>query len=81
MLNIQDVQLEQTRVYQDIEVKAQQKLILRLLTNRLGDVPEPLRAKILTMSLEQIEQLGTAYPDFAGLGDLEKWLTDSLVDQ
>jgi len=81
MLNIQDVQLEQTRVYQDMEVKAQQKLILRLLTNRLGDVPEPQRAKILTMSLEQIEQLGTAYPDFAGLGDLEKWLTDSLVDQ
>lgn len=81
MLNIQDVQLEQTRVYQDMEAKAQQKLILRLLTNRLGDVSEPLRAKILTMSLEQIEQLGTAYPDFTGLGDLEKWLTDSLVDQ
>jgi heme oxygenase len=81
MINIQDVQLEQTRAYQEMEVKAQQKLILQLLSNRLGDIPEPLKAKILSISLRQIEKLGTAYPDFVKLGDLEKWLIDNLVDE
>jgi len=48
-------------------------LILRLLTRQVGDVPEALRSRISTLSLEQLESLGEALLDFGAIADLEDW--------
>lgn len=49
-------------------------LVLRLLTRRVGELPEPIEAQIDTLSLTQLESLGEALLDFATLSDLEAWL-------
>jgi predicted transposase YdaD len=80
MLNIQDVRLEQTRVYQDIEEKVRGKelrdFVLELLTTTLGDVPETAAAKIETLSLDKVRSLGKSVLNFRALEDLEQWLAD-----
>jgi predicted transposase/invertase (TIGR01784 family) len=82
MLNIQDVRLEDTRVYQDMQdevrIKDRQGLVLRLLNKRFGALPEPSQAQIATMSLDQLETLIEVYPSFQGLLDLENWLGRNL---
>lgn len=50
-----------------------QLLILRLLTRRIGAVPDVLRSRIDTLSIEQLETLGEALLDFTELADLETW--------
>ncbi len=49
-------------------------LILRLLTRRIGHVPESLQTQIETLSLPQLEDLGEALLDFSQVEDLETWL-------
>jgi predicted transposase/invertase (TIGR01784 family) len=81
MLNIQDVQLEQTRVYQDIEQKVRlderKSGVLDLLRKKIGNIPEPTQAQIAVMSLEQLRALNEALLDFQGAADLEAWLTEN----
>lgn len=78
MLNIQDVQLEQTRVYQDIEKKVRiderKSGVLRLLNKKFGRISESIQAQIALMSLEQLQTLSEALLDFQGVADLERWL-------
>lgn len=50
-------------------------LILRLLTRRVGQLPESVILQINTLSITQIELLGEALLDFSTLFDLEVWLT------
>jgi predicted transposase YdaD len=80
MLNIQNLQLEQTRVYQEIQEKVQtkdrQELIIKLLTKRFGELSEPIQAKIAILSSTQLEALLDTFLDFEGLVDLEEWLAD-----
>jgi predicted transposase/invertase (TIGR01784 family) len=81
MLNIQDVQLEQTRVYQDIEQKVRlderRTGVLDLLRKKIGNIPEPTQAQIAVMSLEQLRALNEALLDFQGVSDLEVWLAEN----
>jgi predicted transposase/invertase (TIGR01784 family) len=51
------------------------KLVLKLLTRRIGTVPEPIREQIYFLSLSQLEALGESLLDFTTLQDLEAWLT------
>ena len=78
MLNIQDVQLEQTRVYQDIEKKVRiderKSGVLRLLNKKFGRISESIQAQIALMSLEQLQTLSEALLDFQEVADLETWL-------
>ncbi len=74
------ITLKQTRVYQEAKAEGEEigeqrerSLILRLLTRRVGELPEPVRSRIATLSLEQLEALGEALLDFAGLADLQQW--------
>lgn len=80
MPNIQDVRIEDTRIYQDIKEKIRGKELrdfaLELLTTTLGDVPEIAKAEIETLSLERVRSLGKSVSNFRGLEDLEKWLSD-----
>ncbi len=90
MLDLTDVDLKQTRFYQEVftegEQAGQQKgrqegrqegevtLILRLLQRRCGELVPPVRERITHLSLSQLEALGEALLEFRGLEDLELWL-------
>jgi predicted transposase/invertase (TIGR01784 family) len=76
------IELEQTRVYREAEeqgnVKGRQEeaqgLILRLLKRRVGNVSIDLEARVKTLPLEQLEELGEALLDFSQMDDLVTWL-------
>jgi predicted transposase YdaD len=52
-----------------------QLLVLRLLTRRVGELPQEVRSRIETLSLEQLENLGEALLDFQAIADLEAWFS------
>jgi predicted transposase YdaD len=51
----------------------ERSLILRLFTRQVGELPEDVRLRIETLSLEQLENLGEALLEFAAIADLEAW--------
>jgi hypothetical protein len=54
--------------------QGERSLILRLLTRRVGPVPDRLTTNLQLLSLDQLEALGEALLDFTGLADVEAWL-------
>ncbi len=59
-------------------------LVLRLLTRRVGELPQEVRSRIETLSLEQLENLGEALLDFQAIAqgatakpnaDLKAWFS------
>lgn len=71
--------MQESVIYQDILEKGQQKgersLILRQLTRRVGELPEEMRSRVNTLSLEQLENLGEALLEFEAIADLEAWFS------
>lgn len=70
---------EERGIEQGIEQGAKREarsLVLRLLTRRVGDIPEALGSPLNNLSLEQLESLGEALLDFSTIADLETWLRD-----
>ena len=69
--------MRESVIYQDIIQEGRQEegrsLILRLLTRRVGELPQLWRDRVNSLSLEQLENLGEALLDFQGIGDLETW--------
>ncbi|AFZ50645.1 DUF4351 domain-containing protein [Dactylococcopsis salina] len=69
--------MRESVIYQDIIREGRQEegrsLILRQLTRRVGELPQPWRDRVNSLSLEQLENLGEALLDFQGMGDLETW--------
>lgn len=51
-----------------------ERLILRLLQQRIGEVSDTQRSRVETLSIEQIEALGEALLDFESEADLSRWL-------
>ncbi|MBD2616181.1 Rpn family recombination-promoting nuclease/putative transposase [Nostoc punctiforme FACHB-252] len=49
-------------------------LIFRQLTKRVGELPQQLRQRLESLSLEQLENLGEALLDFTSMADLQAWL-------
>ena len=82
MFNIQDVRLEDTRAYQEIAEKqslgVKSSFLLEILTSHLGSLPEMLNARIATMSLEQLSDLGKSMFNLGSIADLERWLDENL---
>ena len=81
MLDIQDVRLEDTRAYQEIAEKQGQSvrvsILMRQLTQLIGDLSNVPQAKIVTLTLEQqLEELSLALLQFKKLSDLETWLSE-----
>ncbi|MEL6457927.1 MAG: Rpn family recombination-promoting nuclease/putative transposase [Cyanobacteria bacterium J06621_15] len=76
------ITLQETRMYRDIKEEGReegkeaeaQSLILRQLTRRVGELPQPVRQRVENLSLEQLENLGEALLDFNSMSDLETWL-------
>ena len=90
MLELTDIDLKQTRFYQDVFTEGRQEgeqagwqkgrqeegvtLILRQLQRRCGELPLTVREQIPRLSVPQLEALGEALLEFCGLTDLEQWL-------
>ena len=55
--------------------EGERSLVLRQLTRRVGELPQEVRQRIETLSLEQLENLGEALLDFQGMTDLEAWFS------
>jgi predicted transposase/invertase (TIGR01784 family) len=81
--------LQETRVYQEARAEGEEigeqrgrqeagrSLVLRQLMRRLGLVPDEVRSRIATLSIEQLENLAEALLDFSTLDDLLDWLAKS----
>ncbi len=75
-------ELRQTKVYQEAlqegrqegEQAGQAKLILHLLSFRVGEVSPDLAAKVQALSLSQLEALSVALFDFSTPVDFAQWL-------
>ncbi|MEH2396018.1 Rpn family recombination-promoting nuclease/putative transposase [Nostoc sp.] len=83
--------MRESVIYQEILAEGEQRgeqreraLILRLLTRRVGELPQEVLDRIETLSLEQLENLGEALLDFQAIpqggtakpnADLETWFS------
>ncbi|NMG20163.1 DUF4351 domain-containing protein [Brasilonema bromeliae] len=55
--------------------EGEQRLIIRQLNRRFGEIDSSLIERVRELSIEQLEALGEALLDFSALTDLEAWLT------
>jgi predicted transposase/invertase (TIGR01784 family) len=69
-----DIQFEETRVYKDTFAKGNLNMVIKQLERRCGQLGIELVRGITTLSVEQLEELGYALPDFKKVEDLEDWL-------
>ncbi len=72
------ITLKETRVYREIKQEGREegerKIILQLLTRRVGELPQEMRQRVENFSLEQLENLGEALLDFTSMADFQAWL-------
>jgi predicted transposase YdaD len=68
------ITLQETRVYREIKEEGRQEglqreksLVLRLLNRRVGELPQEVRQRVESLSLEQLENLGEALLDFTDI--------------
>ena len=54
--------------------QGERALIFRLLTRRVGELPESVKVAIEHLTITELEQLGEALLDFANLADVTVWL-------
>jgi predicted transposase/invertase (TIGR01784 family) len=80
------ITLKETRVYREIKEEGIQEgeereklLILRLLTRRVGKLPQDIRKQLEILTLEQLENLGEALLDFTSMADLQTWLNQENI--
>jgi hypothetical protein len=67
-------QRDKAQAIQQGEQQGEQRLIIRLLNRRIGEIEPGLSDRVRELSIEQLENLGEALLDFASVGDLETWL-------
>ncbi len=56
--------------------EGEQRLIIRLLNRRFGEIDASLIEQIRGLSIEQLELLGDALLDFVAISDLQAWLNN-----
>ncbi|AFY33526.1 DUF4351 domain-containing protein [Calothrix sp. PCC 7507] len=61
-------------LYQKAVQSGEERLVLRQLNRRLGEINQSLIERIQRLSIEQLENLGEALLDFSNIADLETWL-------
>ncbi|MDM3861042.1 MAG: DUF2887 domain-containing protein [Aphanizomenon gracile PMC644.10] len=78
MLDLEIVDITQSRFYQEIIVEGLQEgeanLVIRQLRRRLGELPESQCSQIKSFPVSQLEDLGEALLDFQSIDDLDDWL-------
>ena len=63
------IDLERSRV-----LERQRSLLLRLLSRKLGELPDSVKSQIGQMSVDRLELLNEEFIDFTNLDDLIQWL-------
>ena len=84
MLGFTEIDVRQTRFYQDVFAEGRQEgrqegeaiLILRFLNRRLGQLDDSVIEQVQQLSISQLENLAEALLDFANLADLTRWLQE-----
>lgn len=66
-------QRDRERAIQEGNKQGEQRLIIRLLNRRIGEIDALLIERIKGLSIEQLENLGEALLDFSTVADLEAW--------
>jgi len=61
-------------LYQKAVQSGEQRLVIRQLNRRIGEIDKSLIEQVQGLSIEQLENLGEALLDFSEVGDLEMWL-------
>jgi predicted transposase/invertase (TIGR01784 family) len=76
-----DITLKETRVYREIKEEGREEgreamanMISRLLTKRLGEIPQDVLSVVGGLQLPMLEELGEALLDFSSVADLQAWL-------
>jgi hypothetical protein len=67
-------QRDREQAVQEGNKQGEQRLVLRLLNRRIGDIDASLIEQVQGLSIEQLENLGEALLDFSSIADLETWL-------
>lgn len=58
--------------------QGEQRLIIRLLNRRFGEIDSSTIERVQGLSIEQLEALGEALLDFSAISDLEAWLNQRI---
>lgn len=77
MLGFSDIDVQQTRFYQDVYAEAEADLVIRLLNRRCGELDANLAKRIRELNVSQLEELAEALLEFSSQDDLETWLQQS----
>jgi hypothetical protein len=59
------------------EFRGQQRTILRILTKKLGNIPEAVREQILDLKTESLDGLIDRLLEFRSLNNLTSWLAEN----
>ena len=70
---------DQERAKQEGRKEGEQRVIIRQLNRRFGEIDSSLIDRINGLSIEQLESLGEALLDFSEVTDLETWLNQQSV--
>lgn len=68
-------QQDREQAIQEGNKQGEQRLIIRQLNRRFGEIDSSLIERVRELSIEELEALGEALLDFSALTDLEAWLT------
>ncbi|RUS97010.1 hypothetical protein DSM106972_085600 [Dulcicalothrix desertica PCC 7102] len=74
----QDRELAKQEGRAEGRVEEGQRLVLRQLNRRFGEIDASIIERVSLLSTEQLEALGEALLDFSALSDLEAWLNQVL---
>ncbi|MEH1969043.1 DUF4351 domain-containing protein [Nostoc sp.] len=72
-------QRDREQAIQEGNKQGEQRLVLRLLNRRIGEIDTSLIERIQGLSLEKLENLGEALLDFSSVADLETWLNQQSI--
>jgi predicted transposase/invertase (TIGR01784 family) len=74
-----DIQFEETRVYKDTRAQVTLNMVIKQLERRCGQLKIELVRGVTALSVDQLEELGYALPDFKKVEDLEDWLKSQAL--
>ncbi len=69
------IELQQTRIYRDAQLEAGQRLVLKQLTRKLGNITPEVRSRVNSLNIDRLESLGEDLLDLTSMADLEAWLS------
>jgi predicted transposase/invertase (TIGR01784 family) len=71
------IELQQTRVYQEAQADGEQRLVLKQLARKLGNISPEVRSRVNSLTIDRLESLGEDLLDFTSIADLESWLSQN----